>query len=376
MKIKRVLALSAGHFINDSYQGFLAPLLPLLIAKLGFSLTLAGVLTSISAIATSLIQPVFGHIADKTSRTYWTFLGPLVTAFFLGLIGLATHYWMLVIIITMAGIGTAAFHPQAAVLTGQASEDKKGLGMAIFVTGGSAGHSFGPLIVLPIVTAWGLQATPITMIWGIVIALILWRILPKRLETKIPHVHLQDAKPLAKRGVLLLLWYVGMIRAFMVVGFVTFIPLYLTQKNTSLLLAGTAITVFELSGAAGSFIGGPLSDRLGRKFTIAGTIMTSIPFLWLFLYQDGIIALVCLAIAGFFLFSSIRVVIITAQELFPNRASTASSLMMGVSWGVGGLLVTPLGALGETYGLQTALSILVILGISSALAALFLPKHT
>jgi len=375
MQMGRVLLLSFGHFVNDAYNGFVAPLLPILMIKLQFGLTMAAVLTSIQAVFNSLSQPLFGHFADKMRRPYMTIFGPLVTAIFLGSIGICQSYATIVIVLVFAGLGTAAFHPQSAVFAAQASGNRKGLGMSIFVTGGSAGHSFGPLIILPIVTTLGLGYSPITIIFGLIISALLFLFIPPL--SKAPAHAQQERIALRSKhrnSALFLLWIIVTIRAFMIVGLITFIPIYLHEKNLPLIISGSAITIFELSGATGSLFGGALSDRFGRKTIIFLSVILSLPFLWLFIHLNGILSFLSLAVGGLVLYSSIPVNIVMAQELFPNRVNTVSSVMMGLAWGIGGLLVTPLGSLAEHIGLDNALNYLILTGVIATVAAALLPK--
>lgn len=371
MKVKRITLLALGHFINDSYQGFLTPLLPILMVKLDFGLALAGAVTSVSSVSTSLVQPLFGHLADKINRPYFVIGGPLITALFLGSIGWVDSYALLIFVVVAAGLGTAAFHPQAASLVGSTSGRRKGLGMSMFVTGGSAGHSLGPLIILPIVTTLGLKYSLLTVFLGMVISILLFKFIPKTVETHV-ELNLDNIRP-QRYVLLLLLFLIVALRAFMIVGYSAFIPIYLHNGGFSILLAGSALTIFEMCGAAGSIIGGPLSDRVGIKTVVLVSLLFPLPFLWLFLNSHGIAALIFLGLAGFMLFSSIPVSIVMAQNFFPRQKSTVSSLMMGLAWGIGGLLVTPLGILAEKTTLATALYILIAMGVLAFFAALFLP---
>lgn len=375
MQTGRVFLLALAHFLNDTYNGFVAPLLPILMTRIGFGLTLAAALTSIQAVFNSLSQPLFGHFADKMKRPYMTILGPLVTAVFLGSIGLCKSYLAIVVVLIFSGLGTAAFHPQASVFASRASGNRKGLGMSIFVTGGSAGHSLGPIIILPIVTMLGLQYSTLTIFYGLVISLLVFIFIPP-LATAPKHVPplKMTIKTKHRNFVLFLLWIIVTIRAFIIVAFITFIPIYLHNKNLPLLLSGSAITFFELSGAAGALFGGAASDYFGRRNVIFLSVVLSLPFLWLFLYSNGFLSFLALALSGVILYSSIPVNIVMAQELFPNKANTVSSVMMGLAWGIGGLFVTPLGSLAERIGIGSALNLVVFVGIFAALAALMLPR--
>jgi FSR family fosmidomycin resistance protein-like MFS transporter len=364
-----------GHFINDMYVGFLAPLLPLIIDKIGISLTMAAGLASILSIATSLAQPAFGHLADKTRWPYFAALGPIITAIFFSAIGWANSYLALVVIIIAGGIGTAAFHPQSASLVGKSSGRQSGLAMSIFVTGGSGGYYAGPIVIMAIVTWLGLEYSFISIMPGVLITIFLMMTLPKLQHSPRHHATLNGTiKVPHQLRAIILLFFISTLRSFLISGFNTFIPIYLEAQAVAPMLYAGALTVFGMPGAIGSLLGGGLSDRYGRRTLIFSSIALALPFFGLFLLLDGVLAVACLGLAGFAIFSSIPVVIIMAQELFPGRVNTASSLVMGLSWGVAGIMVTPLGALAERIGISSALSLLIAIGAIACVLVFFLPE--
>jgi len=376
---RTILLLSMGHFANDAYPGFIAPLQPLLMQQANYGLTLAGLLTSIASVSGSIMQPVFGLWADKLRRPWLVIFGPLVTALLFGSIGWWHSWYGLAAVILLGGLGTAAFHPQAAALAGKAGREIKGrsgLNMSLFVTGGNAGHALGPVIILSVVSLWGLRFSMVTAILGIASALLLWRMLPRQ-----PVPREQGSRPSlswalvkdSRFGSLVLIWLVVVMRAFVVSGLLTFAPIYLTGKGYSIMMAGSANTLFEISGAFGSILGGALSDRIGRKEVIAISMAGAFPTLWLFMHSGSLLSLVMLAAGGFFIYSSISVNIVMGQDLFPRQAGTISSLMMGMGWGIGGLCVTPLGAVAERIGVDAALNGLIFVTLAGLAAALFIP---
>jgi MFS transporter, FSR family, fosmidomycin resistance protein len=374
-QVGRIALLSSGHFLNDAYHGFMAPLLPLLMTKIGFNITHAALLISIQSIFTSFSQPVFGYIADRIKWPIMTVWGPLLTAVFLGSIGLAKSYTAVVIILIMAGIGTSSFHPQSAMFAGRAGGNRSGLAMSLFVTSGSAGHALGPMIIIPIATYLGLEYSPITILPGIIISWLLFRNLP--ILPHAPAKRIIIDEKIEEKGqmkILVLLYTIVTIRALLVCGFITFLPIYMIQKSYSLLFSGSAITIFELAGSAGSIFGGHISDRIGRKIVVILSLTLPLPLLWLFLHLTGIGAFIFLAISGFFLFSSVPVIIIMAQELYPRKVNMVSSVMMGMAWGIGGLLVSPMGALADRIGVGQVMQLLLFCALPAGLASLFLKE--
>src|SRR2546428_858785 len=171
-------AATAAHFLNDFYVAFLAPLLPLVVAKFHLSLALAGLLATVLTTSAAMQQPWFGIMADRLKRRIFVILGPTLTVLAMGLMGLAPTYALLMALLLIAGTGTASFHPQGASTAGEASGHRKGTGLSLFVGGGELGYSMGPLVIALIVAARGLEATWLVALPGLAVCLLLWRVLP------------------------------------------------------------------------------------------------------------------------------------------------------------------------------------------------------
>jgi len=373
--------LALGHAVDDFYPSFLAPLLPLFVEKLGLSLALAGGLATLQGFTTSLVQPIFGYFADRVQRPTLVAWGILASAVFTSLWGLAPTGTSLVLLVVLGGLGVALFHPVAGALAGQVTRGhgRKGLGMSLFVTGGSVGYGLGPLVAVALASRWGLPAIAVAGLPGVVVAGFLYRRLsvdfarglPGR-ATSIKRASLRDLL-LKQLSHLLLLTLVVMLRAALLVSIGTFLPLYLSLQGFPLLLGGLAVSVFRVTGALGGLVGGPLSDRIGRRQVLFLSFALALPFLWLFFRSDGWGAMGLLAAAGVILASSTPVNILIAQEAAPGNPSMASGLMMGFAWGLGGLAGTGVGWWGDRVGLPTALSVTVMATAAlAALATLFL----
>jgi FSR family fosmidomycin resistance protein-like MFS transporter len=367
----RLGLLSFSHFTVDSYSSFFAPLLPLLVVKLDLSLTAVGTLVALSSLASSMAQPLFGLLADRVGRPWFVAFGPLVAAVFISCLGLAPDYRTLIALLMTGGLGVAAFHPQAAMLAGEVSP-RRALAMAFFVTGGTLGFAIGPLVAVGVVGAFGLERSWVAGIPGIVVFLLLlaWlgRVQPVR---RPPHERprLTELRPVL--GPLTSLYFSVVARSAVSYGFMTFLPFHLTQRGFSVAQAGGVVSLYLVCGAMGGFLGGWLADRAGGRRVMVASFVGGTPFYFLFLLLPIPLSLVCLVAGSFILQTSLPVAVVMGQELSPKHASTISSLLMGAAWGLGALIIGPIGAIADTHGLRTGLLVLATVlsvGIVSSLA--------
>ena len=372
---KRTAVLFAGHLVNDGYGGLLAPLLPLLIDRLGLSLALAGLLGTIQIVVNSASQPGLGFLIDRSGRPSLVALGPVLTLCAMSFIGRAGSYGQIVLLMVIAGIGSALFHPAAAALVGGGTGGNRCLRMALFSSGGTAGAALTPLVVVAFVQSFGLARTPWLILPGFfaavfLVALPLVRVLR---ETAPLEAEGGNAEPRATRltGRFALLWAAIVLRSLAGTAFGSFLAVLVTRRGASALAGGAAITVFFLAGVAGEFAAGGLSDRVGRKRILVATIALSAPFLFLFLHGPSALVWFALAVSGFFLFASNPVGVVAAQECLPGRRGLVSGLVMGAAWGVGGIALTPIGRLADLYGLVPVMTGVALLPLLSATLLLF-----
>jgi FSR family fosmidomycin resistance protein-like MFS transporter len=303
----------------------------------------------------------------------------LASAVFTSLWGVAPNGTSLVLLVVLAGLGVALFHPVASGLVGQVGLRQKGLSMSVFLTGGSIGYGVGPLVAVALASSWGLPSIGVAVVPGILTAALLhWLALglPVQTDRSVtrPTPRMAGGRLEVRRFFpLILLTFVVMLRAGLSITLGTFLPLHLTQEGSTLLLAGLAVTIFRIAGAAGGLIGGPLADHIGRKRILFLSFALALPFLWGFSNAEGWMVLAFLAAAGAILNSSAPVSVIIAQETTPDNPSMASGLMIGFAWGLGGLAVTAVGLWGDQVGLSTALGVSVMaMAAVACLATLFL----
>lgn len=366
--------MALGHFTNDLYAAFLAPLLPLLVARFDLSLALAGLLGTTFNIAAAFGQPFFGIAADRLDRPIFPVLGPLVTASMMGLLGIVPSYALALVVLLCAGIGTAAFHPQAFALAGTVSRQQRGTGLSIFVAGGELGYSLGPLYVAAVVTVLGLSGTAVAALPALLVCAGLWwsvrswRVVGERAAGGM-------AGDLRRHGrAFLLIWFISVARAVIVFSHMLFLPLLLRQQGQSLLFGGSAVFLFGGMGAVGGLIGGLLADRVGRRAVMVASAVVGLPLLAVFHAMTGPAALVPLGLGGLTFLLGAAVTVVMAQELLPRRASLASSLVTGMAWGVAGLSLTVIGAVADRVGLGAALAGTLLLGLPALVATWWLPE--
>jgi FSR family fosmidomycin resistance protein-like MFS transporter len=367
-----VLLMASAHLVVDGYGNIYAPLLPLLIPRLDLSLAAAGTLAMCFQLAASVSQLGFGHLADRWRPRALLMAGPVVAVCVLSLIGLANSVVTLALVLMLGGLGCAAFHPPAAALAHRLGGTRPGTSMSVYISGGTLGFAFGPLLFAPVAERFGLSATPYLALPGLAIVAFFLRNVPA-----IPAHSGSDgggfralrpyARPLA------ILYVVVVLRTLAALAFATFMPVMLTSRGFSVAEAGGVIAIYLGASGLGGFLGGPAADRFGARTVIALSLVLSAPFLAVAPALSGTWFIVSLAIGGFFLQSTLPVNVTFAQLIAPVSAATVSSLMMGFGWGVGGLSVPFVGMMADRIGIERTLMLLAGVPVIAALSALPLP---
>lgn len=368
-----ILLMASAHLMVDGYGNIYAPMLPLLIPRLGLSLAAAGTLTMLFQMAASVAQVGFGNIADHWRPRTLIMIGPIISVSVLSLIGLATSREMLALILIAGGLGAAAFHPPAAALAHRLGGDRPGLAMSVYITGGTLGFSFGPLCFAPFAERYGLEWTPLLGLPGlVVVAFFLRRVPPIPLHAS-SRRGLRALRPYAKP--LGLLYTIVVLRTLASLTFATFVPVMLTRRGLSVAEAGASVAAYLFGSGIGGFFGGPLADRFGARTVIALSLVVSTPFLVIAPFLHGWLFVVVLAIGGLFLQSTLPVNVTFGQSLAPVSAATVSSLMMGFAWGTGGLSVPFVGMIADRVGIEHTLVGVSLIPLAAAACALPLPAR-
>nr|WP_243455034.1 MFS transporter [Meiothermus sp. CFH 77666] len=354
--------LSWLHATNDLFGAFLTPLLPKLQTAFGVSYGAVSLLVALQSLTGSLLQPLAGLVADRYDRRVLAAMGPLLMALGGGLLGFFPNLWVAGVVLALSGLGSALFHSAGAALVGQyADPARRGFWMSFFGTGGYVGLSLGPIVSLTAVNQGGLQ----TLAWFIPLALVpafllLRQAPPTRLQTK--PSSFRDLQRVF-RGHVARLWAVSTLRSIVFMSFSTTIPFWFAQRGISDAQVALTLSIYSISATVGAFLGGTLSDRLGRRNVLVGTMLFAIPLYIALLVvpPENWFYAALLAVTGALMNAGVPVAVTMAQEHEPRQMATVSGLLMGFTWGFAGLLYGAVGPIIERFGVLESLSVLGLL---------------
>jgi FSR family fosmidomycin resistance protein-like MFS transporter len=369
--------LSCGHAAADLCQGAVPALLPFFVIQRGWSYAAAGVLVLAMTVGSSVIQPLFGAVADRLEMRWLMPGGVLLAGLGIALSGVFESYALTVLFVALSGVGVAAFHPEGARFANHASGSRRGTGMSLFSVGGNVGFALGPILVTPLVLLFGLEGTLALAALPVVATVLVARALPRmqaaardagrRAARSGIELH-DDWSAFARLGGAIAM------RSGVYFGLQSFVPLWFVHHLDSTEAAGnSALTAMLVAGAVGTLVGGRLIDRIGRRAVLVGSIAVQIPLLLAFLVSGSLVAGALLAAIGFVTIMSFSVTVVMGQEYLPRRLGLASGVTLGAAIGLGGVAAALLGVLADAAGLSAVMWTIALLPIPGLLLALSLP---
>ena len=366
-----------GHIWVDASQGILPVVLPKLKELLDLNYFQVGLVMTVLNLTASVVQPVFGYIADRFRSGWFIPWGLIWTAVTMGMIGWAPGYISILILVGLAGFGAAAFHPRAMMAVFWVSGMRKGLGQAIFATGGNTGFALGPIVGSFLVLGFGIHATVGLVIPGVLLALVII-FYPgdslRREATKSGgafELQTQATHPIDWVS-LVLVCLIVTLRSWVYISFMTYLPMFWETQGILLGKGSLLLTVFLGTGAAAGLYGGHLSDRLGPRGVIIVSMLLYPLFASLMLLGNGVWLWFLVAASGAALLCSFSVTVILAQGLLPGRLGLASGLILGLGFGTGGLGTALSGWMADEIGLTNAMWVLALVPVMSSLLAAFI----
>lgn len=372
---RAVFTFSGSHFLNDLVTTGMVPAL-VVIYKYAFHLnyTQSTLIVLMSYLTSSISQPLFGMFADRKPRVWLYPAGVFCSIMGLALTGLAPSLPWLLFFISISGLGSGAFHPEASRGTHFAAGSKKALAQAIFQVGGNSGQAFGPLVVALYITYSGIHG----LLWLIPVAflslVLTGQILPW-LRESLEFANRNQKKVLKGDNNILgvsLLSCVIILRSWCQIGVVIFLPFYL--HNLTVQQAEILSFVFTGAGALGTFFGGLWADKIGMKRLLMISMVIATPFALLFPYVHGVWAIIILLCFGFSVLSSFSVSVVYMQQMLPKNIGMASGLSIGFGVGAGGIGSVFMGGISDIFGVATVFTILSLLPLAGSIIAAFLPN--
>ncbi len=373
--------LASGHACADMAQGAVPALLPFLIDQRGISYGAAGALILVTSVGSSAIQPLFGLGSDRLSLPWLMPLGVLLAGLGVALVGVAPNYATTAAAVAVSGLGVAAFHPEGARFANQVSGNRRGQGMSFFSLGGNAGFALGPILVTPLVLLLGLRGTLLLAVIPAVVAAVfarelgrLRRVAAEKSEHVARSVAEDDLDP-DNWNAFARLGGVVALRSCVYFGLQAFIPLwFIHQLGTGEGAGNAALTAMLAAGAAGTYCGGRVVDRLGRRRLVVGSTALTIPVLVaLVLAPTPLTAGVLTALAGFLIILTFSITVVMSQEYLPSRLGLASGVSLGLAIGVGGIAAAAMGVVADAFGLPTVMWLIVAFAVPMVFLARTLP---
>ncbi|MEX1018554.1 MAG: MFS transporter [Litorilinea sp.] len=355
--------VAGGHLVIELSTQFLPVLYTVVRASMGLTFTQVGTIALVATTCMSLAQPLFGYLSDRWGADRLSAFSVIWIGLAMGLVGFATNYPMLLVLIALGSLGSAAFHPPSAVIAAANSGARRGTGISIFSVGGNIGSALSPILMAGVFALMGLPGTIVVAPLGLAYGIYLyWRLRAIRLRVdraKAPAAPLRPNVRPFFLGLSLIITAM-MFRSWYQVALTTYLPIWIESDGGTVAGGAQMLAVFAFAISLGSFIGGPAGDRFGHWQVVATSTACLVVFHWLVMHNTGIVQVGALILSGVTIGATYPTSIIMAIETWPGKVGIATGLLMGVGWWPGGLGAQYTGYLADTNSLAFALETLIL----------------
>ncbi len=355
-------SMSLAHLILESSFNFLPVTYVLLIPKLGLTYSQIGAVALAASLAGTIGQPLFGWLSDRGDPRRIVILSLIWSGCLMGLVGLMPSFGALAVLLVLAALGSAAFHPPAASLAAQTEAGNRGRAMSLFAVGGNLGSAISPALVGLALGWFGLASTLVVIPLSLAAAYAVQRQLRGVVPIERPPRPAEETRRRIPAGPLLaLLAMVAVVgaRSYYQLALETYLPEWLRTGGQSLAIAGAALSILMVAVSAGSLFGGSLSDRFGRLPVIGLSLVAMIAGHWLMMRLDGPPQMAAVIVIGLMIGVSYPATIVLAQETWPRSVGVASAMVMGLGWLPAGLGAWVVGRIADRSGLDVGLGSLL-----------------
>lgn len=372
--------LSGAHLVNDTYSGFLNPIMPFIADKIGFSMAIAAVIMSIAHVFSSMFQPIFGFFADNINKRLFIFWGLLFASVFIPLAPGAPNVYVLSLFIILGSLGGSFFHPQASGLVVRFSKEDFSRNMGIFISAGSIGFSFGPIISALVTEYFGLEMIPYTAIVGILVALLMFKLVPKisLIDEKPEHKDFSDSfrKIFSERKILILM-FISMMKTLITNSSAILLPFLWKDMGYGPTYIGIALFLFVFMGSIASLISGKVEEIIGARKVFYLSMIGTLPLMLLFVATYTAhpkLSVAIFVMMGFITMLAMPINMVMAQRIMPEYKSIIAGLINGFSWGVVALFISIIGFSAQRFGITNILLIVSLLPAISSYYVKGLPN--
>ena len=373
-------AISLCHGLNDLMQSVIPAVYPILKTAYGLDFGQIGLITFANTATASLLQPVVGLTTDMRPKPYSLAIGMGFTLLGLLLLSVAPSFGLILLAVAFVGVGSSVFHPESSRVARLASGGRYGFAQSLFQVGGNAGSATGPLLAAFIVLPYGQRSIAWFAVTALAAMAILTRVgtwykqhLAERAKTAAARVHSSLPKGRVRWALLILVALVFSKNVYLA-SLTSFYTFYLIQRfGVSVQSAQMHLFVLLAAAAAGTFIGGPVGDRIGRKYVIWISILGVLPFTLLLPYANLLWTGILTVVIGLVMASAFSAIVVFAQELVPGRVGAVSGLFFGFAFGAGGLGAALLGQIADATSIQFVFKLCAFLPALGLLTA-FLPN--
>ena len=358
--------LSAGHFFNDLYASFLPTFIPTLISRLGLTMAQAGFFSTFLGVIHIIFQPVIGYLSDRSANPWLVIWGPILTCFGATMIPLSPTYGTALLFVGLWGLGSAMFHPQGHGGVGHVvPRDRLTVSLALFAVAGTAGVTMSPLFAVALVNTVGLKLMPVAAILPVLIlGLFTWRTMPSISHESGDAMTPQKGLFSTMKSVFAVIypiWAMSTVRDAASQGVRMFFPIRIAGEGGDISFVGTVLFLIMLGSTIAMLVIGRMADRYGKKQTLTVTMALSSLFLFAGRASGGWTAILFFVLGTAAVNATMPITAAIAQEMVPNSRGMASSIVMGLSWGMGNMLMAPFGKVGDLYGVNATLFIVALL---------------
>ena len=371
---KAITALSAGHFATDFSNGALPALLPFFVSRFDLNYTQVGAVMLVSALASSIIQPLFGLWSDRRGAIWLLPVGVGLAGIGMALAAASGSYSACILFVVVSGLGTAAYHPEGSKFAAYVSGAKRASGMSLFSIGGNLGVAIGALVTAPALLLFGRAGGLLIAVPSVVVAAMLFASMrylrsfePERRATR---ALAGEDRP----GALALLLGVVAVRSVGWFGLLTFVPLWAVSLGHTESYGNNLLALMLFTGGVGTLVAGPLADRIGRRPVLVGSLVATPILIVVFVAVGGALGAAALALVGVCVVGTFGVTGVMSQEYLPSRIGLASGLVIGFSIGLGGIAALALGAIADAIDLETAMYACAAIPTLAIVLGLLLPS--